>query len=149
MNNKDTTCGPLFLSALEHFKPLCGGDFIKSFAAGHMTGQAEKIYLGACPAAMFRPTLEYRDWCLACCMYLSSLYGLEVSVFDSPGLEDEVWIHKPSHTGVVGSIQNEAPNSPSWHYLRGLLCGISQSDIDPEFHLRKGYREACIPETDK
>lgn len=137
------TCGPLFQKCLEQAvqfetDPTC------LFACGHVTGQAEKIYLGACSAAMFRPSLEFRDSVLKACILCSSVYSLEVSVFEREEITDEIWLHTANVRDFLGwSMQNVEYNSPNWHWIRGTLCGIPETVIDTEFHLRKGFKETC------
>ncbi len=142
MDAQRETCGPKFLSALSHFTAQTR-DPVQLFSAGHMTGQAEKIYLGACAAAMFRPSTEYSAWALQAAVYLSGLYGLQVNVFARDEIKDEIWLHRAEHEGGIRSLQSEEYNSPAWHYLRGLLCGVPLGQIDPEFHLRSGFMEPC------
>lgn len=142
MNDNKQTCGPLFLRCLEIFtkrtsNPVC------LFSAGHLTGQAEKIYLGACSAAMARPSAEYRPWVLFVATTLSAVYGLEVSVFQRPEIEDEIWIHSKESVGSISNLNLLLVNSPEWHTLRGLLCGIPEASIDFSFHERGGYKEIC------
>jgi len=48
------TCGTHYLKLLKVFTEL-DPERVRYFAAGFVCGQAEKIHLGACPAAMFRP----------------------------------------------------------------------------------------------
>lgn len=140
------TCGPLFAEALRSFVNLDSDRAdkdVRLFVAGHMTGQAEKIYLGACTAAMFRPSPEYRGFALAALGKLSAIYGLEVSVFERPEIADEIWLHIPEALTEVGELSQLVINSPEWHAVRGRLCGIPENKIDPLFHERRGYREPC------
>lgn len=141
---KKATCGPLFQKCLSYFTSHYSSDLILLFAAGMALGQAEKIYLGACQAAMFRPSKENHGKMLAVCVYLSGIYRLEVSVFNRPEIWNEVWLHtnKCGHL-LYNTLQNEDVNSPIWHTVRGMLCGIPYNQIDLDFHLRRGYREDC------
>lgn len=138
------TCGPLFLRCVEFFTQATD-DKVCLFAAGHMTGQAEKIYLGACPAMMCRPSPEYGAWMLTVAAKLSEVYGLEVSLFERPEIADEIWLHRPAYRNNVALLSQLECNSPEWHRKRGLLCGIPSPEIDPAFHERAGYRERCEP----
>lgn len=140
------TCGPLFAEALRFFASSdVSPDRTHLFFAGHMTGQAEKIYLGACAAAMFRPSPEHRAFELLALAKLSAIYGLEVSVFERPEIADEIWLHHPSARGEVERLSQPrlVVNSPEWHEVRGVLCGVPANDIDHRFHERRGYREPC------
>lgn len=142
MSNSKPTCGPLFLRCLETFTSKTD-DKVCVFSAGHMTGQAEKIYLGACSALMVRPSPQYRSWCLFVATTLSAIYGLEVSVFERDEISDEIWLHTMESSGAISELQHLEVNSPGWHARRGLLCGIPDTDIDVYFHKRSGYREPC------
>lgn len=143
------TCGPLFAEALRLFtgldsdRGMADEERVRLFAVGFMTGQAEKIYLGACTAAMFRASPEYRLFALAALTNLSAIYGLEVSVFERPEIADEIWLHRPSARAELGQLSQLAVNSTEWHALRGKLCGVPDAEIDPLFHERRGYREPC------
>lgn len=140
--NDQQTCGPKFSAALSYFARITQ-DPVQLFSAGHMTGQAEKVYLGACTAAMFRPSLEYSAWAFQAAVYLAGLYGLSVSTFGREDIADEIWIHRTNRTENVQNIQFEDFNSSAWHILRGMLCGVPIGEIDTEFHLRKGYAKPC------
>jgi hypothetical protein len=114
-------------SSLEHYKYFCYG-----FAAG----QAEKVYLGVCNAAMFRPAKE-QTWYLEEIKIIANNFGLEVTVLDSecPDTPQEIWIHnKP-----IGAWLAHPMNSPEWHKLRAMACGIP--NCDPNYHMREGYGE--------
>jgi len=139
-----TTCGPLFSMCLNKFTDMTDKE-VRIFAAGHLTGQAEKVYLGACRAAMVRPSEDYRQWCLTVAIHLSSIYGLEISVFEREEIKDEIWIHRPdarSQVQLLGCPDIEV-NSRFWHMIRGDLCGVPPGHIDHQFHERKGYGEVC------
>lgn len=137
-----TTCGPLFSDCLCAFTDLTHNQ-VETFAAGHLSGQAEKIYLGACLAAMVRPSRLYRSWCLHVCTKLSAIYGLEVSVFERDEIADEIWIHKPEARPFLEELNALEVNSRLWHHIRGFLCGIPAAEIDTHFHTRQGYQEVC------
>ena len=140
MNTSKETCGVIFSRCL---KKLTDGETnpVKLFCAGHLTGNAEKIYLGACLASMSRPSPEYHEWLLQCAIVLSSEYGLEVTMFERPEIAEEIWIHKPEAKNSLTRLTQLEYNSLEWHCTRGWLCGIPIEDIDPEFHLRRGFRE--------
>jgi hypothetical protein len=111
----------------------------KSFAYGFCAGQAEKVYLGACQAAMFRPSPEHLDWYLTEVRVIAAHFGLTVTLLDShcPKTPTEIWIHK----GKIGEWLQHEVNSPDWHRLRAAACGIA--DVDTEYHLRCNYGEKC------
>lgn len=135
------TCGPLFLECVKEF--VSDINLMKIFSAGHMTGQAEKIYLGACAAAMFRPNPEYQEWALVAALKIANIYKLEVSVFEREEMKNEIWIHAPTATREIAMLKDVDFNSPEWHTLRGRLCGVPEYNLDTEFHLRYGYNIPC------
>ncbi|MEK7561025.1 MAG: hypothetical protein AAB539_03665 [Patescibacteria group bacterium] len=129
------TCGVLFRDALQQFT-FMDPETIPVFAAGFVTGQAEKVYIGACKAAMFRPSEEYRDMFMRILTDTKERYGLALTSFNG-----ELWIARPENVTLVESIFNLVPNSAEWHELRGQLCGVPPQEIDLKFHLRRGDGE--------
>ncbi len=137
-----TTCGPLYLDALQSYTE---GDpeKVRLFAAGFINGQAEKVYLGACLAAMFRPSPERLEmvWEMAEDAILRyDLCGPRL-------LGDEVWIYRSAAGGCMSVLDEllrigEA-QSPQWHTIRGVLTGVPILEIDTQFHCRKGAGEQC------
>lgn len=144
-----TTCGPLFNQCLTQIHDAWLGSCFPTdssglIVAGHALGQAEKIHLGACSAAMFRPSTPIlRGWILQVCAILSGVYSLEISVFEREEIADEIWIHTPESRHLISRLAHIEYNSQEWHTLRGKLCGVPPSQIDCEFHLRKGFGEPC------
>lgn len=108
----------------------------KAFCYGFATGQAEKVYLGVCRAAMLRPAVE-QTWYFAEVKVIAHNFGLELSVLESgcPDTPYELWIHR----GPIGEWLAHPVNSPEWHRLRAEACGIP--NCDPNYHLREGYGE--------
>ncbi len=118
-------------------------DLAEVFACGFAAGQAEKVYLGACKAAMFRPSSESFEWYQSQVKQIAKLYGLVCTILDSHCVETpyEVWIHRD---GVqIGAWLKHEPNSPEWHKLRAEACGIPADEVDVDYHLRSGYGEKC------
>lgn len=100
----------------------------ESFWLGFVAGQAEKVWLGVCPAAMFRPdATEYEDRCNQVAL-VAAEYGLSVTTVD-----DEIWIHREDYD--VGKWVTVPINSADYHRLRAQACGIS--DIDEDYHQRQ------------
>ena len=153
MDNKDKpTCGPLFLSALELFTNTTS-EQVRIFSAGHITGQCEKVYLGACKACMIRPSETYYAFVLGAATNIASIYSLMVSTFENSPIQNEIWIHRPENKNAVASQLAYEFNSPPWHDYRGYLCGIPFDERDPKFHERVGYGLVCdmkqeIPDAD-
>lgn len=136
------TCGPLYKAGLESFTGM-DPDKIPIFAAGFISGQAEKIYLGACQAAMFRPPKEWVGVVSEIAHEVADRYGLEgVCLPTSRG--EELWmVRSPAvRTSILGLL-DMPENSPEWHERRGLLCGVPPYHIDVNFHERSGYGVRC------
>lgn len=141
MNDKQT-CGPLYFEALKHFTGL-DPEKIPLFAAGFICGQAEKVCLGACAAAMFRPSEEWQDMVYENVCNAAHIYGLYVTTLDT-SRGREIWMYKSlvAQTAIE-SLSGLTENSPRWHQRRGLLCGVPLRQIDHAFHERHGYGEKC------
>jgi hypothetical protein len=133
------TCGPLYQDALRTF---AGDDpeRMRLFAAGFMSGQAEKVYLGACQAAMFRPSAERREMALEILADLARRYGLAVVTTAVAG---ELWLCRPASVADIELLALILPDSPGWHIWRGLLCGVPPDEIDVQFHERPGHGQRC------
>ena len=134
------TCGPMYKSALEKY---CGGDpqKIHLFAAGFVSGEAEKVYLGACSAAMFRPSQDRMGMLSEIVEDVCQRYGL-VS-FD--GGRGELWICRNMDVWeALREMHAMVPaNSEEWHRRRAELCGIPLGEVDVNFHERAGHGERC------
>lgn len=139
-NTNKPTCGVLFKEVVSKW---AGAGFEKTllFSAGHVCGQAEKVYLGACMGAMFRPSPEFYDRFMEIVTHIASVYTLRVCTLDN-----EVWILRDemaeNHFDVV---KKSEVNSSTWHRYRGLICGVPFRELDHEFHLRQGYGVRCEP----
>ena len=137
------TCGVYYQEAMNE---ILGEDRdpkkVRLFAAGFVIGQAEKIFLGACSAAMFRPSPEYRSIIdeavhVACKVY--KLYAGDIG--------NEIWILGEGvewrFNMLVEAHRRGEINTDLWHRTRGDICGVPWFEIDPEFHKREGYNEHC------
>jgi hypothetical protein len=130
------TCGPMYLEGLINHTQ---GDteLIRVYSAGFVNGQAEKVYLGACPAAMFRPSPGRYDLVLGIALEAAVLYQLSVEEYD-----DEIWICRSHEIACqVMDLRKLDRESAKWHIARAWLCGIPTNEVDPRFHIRKGYGE--------
>lgn len=132
-----TTCGPLYADGLRHY----AGDnqeSIRLFAAGFVSGEAEKVYLGAAQGAMFRPSAEYRDMVMSVVRDVVARYDLQMAMLG----QDEIWLLRDDNAyQLFRQLLVIDPNTPAWHIIRGQLCGVPISEIDVKFHERKGYGE--------
>ena len=129
------TCGPLYLDGLLKY---AGDDpeKVRLFAAGFITGQAEKAALGASMAAMFRPSEIYRGMVQEVASDVACRYGLQYQM-----LGDEIWLYASGARMLMWTLKQVQSNSPEWHTIRGFLCGVPSHEIDVAFHRRKGYGE--------
>lgn len=134
------TCGPMYFDALSKY---AGDDdaLIRVFAAGFINGQAEKVYLGACRAAMFRPSEERYVMVRELAKEACERYNL--NLFYAP--DGEVWICRSVATWkALDDLYAQYDNrGAEWHRRRGELCGVPAHEIDEEFHKRKGHGEPC------
>jgi hypothetical protein len=115
----------------------------RAFAAGFAAGQAEKVFIGVCDAAMFRPSPEQFEWYLEEVKLIAANFYLNVTVLDSycPETPKEIWIYREETP--VGEWLKHPVNSPEWHKLRGQACGLPSYYIDSQYHLKIGYGERC------
>lgn len=142
-NQTKPTCGPLFAECLRTALDVTT-DPVKLFSAGHITGQAEKIHLGGCSAAMFRPSDQYHEWVISFARSAVRTYNLYLFLPEREEIKDEIWIHNRESTFLLRyTLEQEDVNSCVWHSVRGLLCGVPFNLIDYSFHLRKGYGQVC------
>lgn len=101
---------------------------IDKYSAGFIHGQVEKVFLGACNACMSR--CVGKEYHIEFINDLCKIYKLSFKVI---GLE--VWIHRG--VGYVMSWELEKDDSPRYHMLRAVICGIPPDEIDLEFHERQ------------
>lgn len=136
------TCGPLYKAGLESFTGM-DPELIPIFAAGFVSGQAEKVKLGACQAAMFRPSEDWVETVRSIVREVAERYGLAwATIGTSRGLE--IWLCKSFEIyDAITSLESLGENSPRWHERRGLLCGVRAHDIDYLFHERAGFGQPC------
>jgi hypothetical protein len=115
----------------------------RAYAFGFAAGQAEKVYLGVCKAAMFRPANAHFEWYYQDVKEVADNFGLQTRVLPSfqEATAHEIWIFKEGT--VVGMWLHEDTNSPDWHKMRAELCGIPWNMVDINYHLRSGYGERC------
>ena len=114
------------------------------FALGTMSGQAEKVALGACRAFMVRPAPEWLEWTIEAMELICGHYGLRMFT-DLP--RGEVW--GCADTVVLEDVQHCASaleeNGHLWHMTRARLCGIPENRVDVQYHERNGYLARCEP----
>lgn len=128
------TCRPKYQRQLD-FYCKNNRDAIRLFAAGFITGQMEKVYLGACGAAMFRPKDEDYEMVLEIIERSVEEYGLNIL-----RVHDEIWVHHSSIPLQVISYCSDK-ESKLGHFVRSMLCGVPLREIDYNFHNRIGSRE--------
>lgn len=135
-----TNMSRLFAELMERFtddEPLAQ----TVFAAGFVTGQAEKVCCGACKAAMFRPETPAHDEMLGEIIKdIADKYGLFWDRYLFQG-EVEYWIATTTWWFLVDRMTDLGEtgcNTPAWHMHRALLCGVDPQQIDLEYHKGKG-----------
>ncbi len=111
-------CRDYYQVAKEAVFSYSGIDF---FGAGFMLGQVEKVFLGACNAAMFRIVgdklqIKYLE-------HICKIYSLNVQIMD-----EEVWVYKHRLRWLIAE-----KGTPKYHMLRAADCGIPTERIDLEW----------------
>lgn len=126
-------CGPLFDKVLNGVGEEHSTYFYRGFIAGH----AEKLWLGACAASMFRPPPEKMTMAEDVVHDVAKIYGLHWRTLRTHE-GTEIWLYKDAWVHDALQRMSEIPeNSTGWHWMRGHLCGIPSAQIDHEFHRRK------------
>ena len=117
-------------------------------ALGHMRGQAEKVYLGACQAFMIRPAADWLGWAMDAMVFTCHHYHLRAKV--CLGWK-EIWGYTENSLVqlMMDTMASEPENSPVWHELRGALCGIPHQCIDTRYHERAGFGMRCEPDAEQ
>ncbi len=111
---------------------------------GHMRGQAEKVYLHACPAFMIRPAEDWWCWAVTAMTFTTHHYGLALVTLHEV---KELWGCTGTATlAAILRLSTEEPNTPHWHTTRAHLCGIPPERVDWDYHTRAGYQVRCEPE---
>jgi hypothetical protein len=114
---------------------------LRAFAAGFVSGQAEKVYLGACRAAMFRPSQDRAGLIADLLADVCRRYGLWFIL--DVGSKKEAWICRPSTMNDVLELKDIEEDTVEWHLARAWLCGVPVNEVDIEFHKRVGAGERC------
>lgn len=132
------TCGEFYREAIRQY--TTDDATYWAFAAGFVHGQAEKVMLGACRAAMFRPSEDKAMALSAIVHEACERYGLTYRRWN-----DEFWIFR-GDDGVsdeLARLQAVERDSQRYHAIRADLCGVGIRQFDPEFHNRQGYGQPC------
>lgn len=124
------TCGPMYKEAIEKYGTTDAE--AHAFAAGFVSGQAEKVYLGACRAAMFRPSQDRLAMILEIVSDVVRRYDL--CYIAGVGSKNEVWICRRKWARDVQDLHYIKEDSPAWHEKRAWLCGIPGDEVDVAFH---------------
>ena len=108
----------------------------EAFIRGYITGQAEKVFLGACPAAVFTADNDSnidRQTLLLIIIDIAKRYQLSMHTFS-----DQIWICRDMFVWCkINDLYNSSTitiNSPEWHRIRAELCGIPEDEIDEKYH---------------
>ncbi|MEK6885095.1 MAG: hypothetical protein AABY22_36020 [Nanoarchaeota archaeon] len=128
-------CSNFFNRILTSFNVLDSVDF----RTGYITGLAEKVYLGACNGAMMKPKSTETELIFSLATKIAETYSLGIfkySYQENTKDIEEIWILRNEEAQkMLEALETLSVNSPGWHSIRGLLCGIPQAEIDTEFHL--------------
>lgn len=126
-------------------KPTCGSgpDKIRLFAAGFISGQAEKVY-GACRGVMFRPSPDWAARLLEVVRDVAARYGLIVRL--AARQNREIWLLRDeAAAALLEEAEELGVPVERFHLLRGALVGVPIEEIDLLFHERAGHGERCEP----
>ena len=139
-NVSGKTCTDLFDEAVA-IAYHSTADPVALISWGHLIGQSEKVWLGACDAFMCRPPATDGEEFRRRAILVANIYGLQIAPLStSRGIE--YWLHRPSAHKQIEEMAEMAPNAPGTHRARGLLCGIPPSSIDTKYHQRYEDYEA-------
>lgn len=143
------TCGTLHKALWEK---LCTDTLLEDaleiayghFATGFMSGQAEKVYSGACTAFMVRPGADWWTWACEAMQLICDHYGLLVY---TDRMHGELWgcANGQARQEVHLVAVCYAENSIDWHTARARLCGIPPDKVDVAYHERAQWGERCEP----
>lgn len=121
------SCGVLFDQARTFIREQV--DPAQHMEAGFMAGQMEKVYLGACLAAVFSvPAGEEWASLRLAAPGLAQIYGLSCRTEGG-----EVWVFANQWAGDLHAL-TVIHDTSSTHTIRGLLCGIPPARIDPTWN---------------
>ena len=112
-------------------------------ALGHMRGQAEKVYLGACRAFMIRPADDWFEWAEQAMQFTCAHYGLICYPSSRLG---ELWGCREGVGPYLAAMERLPRDSTAWHLIRAQLCGIAPAQWDTAYHLRQGHGVRCEPD---
>jgi hypothetical protein len=131
---KKTTCTSFYCAAVKKYGKTEAEYW--AFSAGFVIGQAEKVRLGACRAAMFRPLAKEKKLLLKIIRDACKRFELE---YVDIGIDGEIWIVRKGSLGCIEQLLRFEKNSIGWHHERAYLCGVPSSEVDEHFHHRPGY----------
>ena len=130
-------CGDHFLTLVARFTGIKledsdaeRTDACRQLCYGHMIGLAEKVYLGACDAAMIAPAHADVAWTRSAHKLVADEYDL--LIFEKRrNRVTELWFvrGKEAYIRLVAGIDD--------NIVRGDLCGIPALGIDPDYLLEK------------
>lgn len=140
MTEEKSTCVNYYIDAIKKYASTDAEYW--AFAAGFCHGQAEKVHLGACRAAMFRPSAETAARLVTIVVDTCFRFGL---VWQRIG--EETWICRPKNIELVRTLLDFESNSSLWHKQRAWLCGVPEHEVDEKFHERPGYGVHTEPVT--
>lgn len=150
MSKDRPTCGPMFLAGMRAYGSNDEERWL--FIAGFVSGQAEKVYLGAADAAMLRPSSEQVVRLRGIVDDVAERYQLVVVDItypypggpNEPTILRELWLCRTQDVADdVYGLPNMRPNSPEFHGRRARLCGVPSLEVDYEFHRRRGSGVPC------
>lgn len=109
---------------------------VRDFYAGFYAGQATKISIGACYGFQGRAEPYYFYEAYSLLKEIAGPFRFWTGLIESEG---EIWMLNSHGMGLFQYMLQQPVNSPKWHLMRGLICGVPAHKIDLEFHIRRGY----------
>lgn len=96
----------------------------KAFAQGWMSGLAEKVYMGACRAAMVSPLRIDAEWMIAAAEKIKDVYELYLFVHNRQ-FRTEIWFCRDIKTqGQLAAYIND-------NQFRATICGLDMALYNP------------------
>lgn len=108
---------------------------MRPYAAGFVTGLAEKVHIGACAAAMVKPSIVDSYWLLPTCKDIARTYKLRLFVLPRTKVI-EVWFCRDKQT-VEKLKDAECMDLRGANRARALLCGFPYASINDSYPISK------------
>ena len=117
------------------------GSTMHGFDSGYFVAHAEKLAIGACLCSII-PSVHRP--CRSVMLPVMGIYGLADDVYlDATGGAEFFLFLRSKSAQVLPQIERlramigtSEENSPTWHAIRGKLCGVPPTELDFAYHDR-------------